>query len=111
MAKRDDAARARAQGPPAAPLRKVGKRRPLFGGAGGSARLLQLPQFPWCPVNRRPVASDAWCVDRGFLLVDDDPSVIRGLWRMLRRCRPDFQISTAGSAFRDGPRSARRARL
>jgi DNA-binding response OmpR family regulator len=34
-----------------------------------------------------------------ILLVDDDPSVIRGLWRILRRCRPDFQINTAGSAF------------
>lgn len=34
-----------------------------------------------------------------ILLVDDDPSVIRGLWRMLRRCRPNFQINTAGSAL------------
>jgi DNA-binding NtrC family response regulator len=32
------------------------------------------------------------------LLVDDDPTVIRGLWRMLRRCRPNFHINTAGSA-------------
>jgi DNA-binding NtrC family response regulator len=31
------------------------------------------------------------------LLVDDDPSVIRALWRMLRRCRPNFQINTAAS--------------
>ena len=34
-----------------------------------------------------------------ILLVDDDPSVIRGLWRMLRQCRPHFKINTAGSAF------------
>jgi DNA-binding response OmpR family regulator len=34
-----------------------------------------------------------------ILLVDDDPTVIRGLWRMLRKCRPDFQINTAGSVF------------
>jgi DNA-binding NarL/FixJ family response regulator len=34
-----------------------------------------------------------------ILLVDDDPSVIRGLWRMLRHARPHFQINTAGSAF------------
>jgi CheY-like chemotaxis protein len=33
-----------------------------------------------------------------ILLVDDDPSVIRGLWRMLRSCRPHFQINTAASA-------------
>jgi CheY-like chemotaxis protein len=32
------------------------------------------------------------------LLVDDDPSVIRGLWRILRSCRPDFQVNTAASA-------------
>jgi len=31
-------------------------------------------------------------------LVDDDPSVIRGLWRTLHRARPDLQINTAGSA-------------
>lgn len=32
-----------------------------------------------------------------ILLVDDDPDIIRGLWRMLRVCRPDLQINTAGS--------------
>jgi DNA-binding NarL/FixJ family response regulator len=32
-----------------------------------------------------------------ILVVDDDPSVIRGLWRMLRNCRPELQINTAGS--------------
>jgi two-component system response regulator PilR (NtrC family) len=33
-----------------------------------------------------------------ILLVDDDPTVVRGLWRILRRYRPQFQINTAGSA-------------
>jgi len=33
-----------------------------------------------------------------ILLVDDDPSVIRGLWRILRRWRPELQINTAGNA-------------
>jgi len=33
-----------------------------------------------------------------ILLVDDDPGVIRGLWRMLRHCQPNLQINTAGSA-------------
>jgi DNA-binding NarL/FixJ family response regulator len=33
-----------------------------------------------------------------ILLVDDDPTVIRALWRILRRYRPQFQINTAGSA-------------
>jgi DNA-binding NarL/FixJ family response regulator len=33
-----------------------------------------------------------------ILLVDDDPTVIRALWRILRRCRPQLQINTAGSA-------------
>ena len=33
-----------------------------------------------------------------ILLVDDDPGVIRGLWRLLRKCRPDFQVNTASSA-------------
>jgi len=32
------------------------------------------------------------------LLVDDDPSVVRGLWRALHRARPTLQINTAGSA-------------
>jgi len=30
--------------------------------------------------------------------VDDDPSVIRGLWRVLRKYRPEFQINTASGA-------------
>ena len=30
-----------------------------------------------------------------ILLVDDDPSVIRGLWRVLRLNRPEFHINTA----------------
>jgi len=33
-----------------------------------------------------------------ILLVDDDPSVIRGLWRVLRRHRPEFQVNTASGA-------------
>lgn len=33
-----------------------------------------------------------------ILLVDDDPGVIRALWRMLRLCQPNLQINTAGSA-------------
>jgi len=33
-----------------------------------------------------------------ILLVDDDPSVIRGLSRVLRRHRPEFQINTAPGA-------------
>jgi DNA-binding NtrC family response regulator len=32
------------------------------------------------------------------LLVDDDPSVVRGLWRALHRARPGLQINAAGSA-------------
>jgi len=33
-----------------------------------------------------------------ILLVDDDPSVIRGLWRVLRRQRPEFHVNTASNA-------------
>lgn len=33
-----------------------------------------------------------------ILLVDDDPAVIRGLWRVLRRLRPEYQVNTAASA-------------
>ena len=33
-----------------------------------------------------------------ILLVDDDPSVIRGLWRVLRKHRPEFQVNTASGA-------------
>jgi DNA-binding NarL/FixJ family response regulator len=33
-----------------------------------------------------------------ILLVDDDPLVIRGLWRVLRKHRPEFQINTASGA-------------
>ena len=32
-----------------------------------------------------------------ILLVDDDPSVIRGLWRLLRQNRPEFHINTAAN--------------
>jgi DNA-binding NarL/FixJ family response regulator len=32
------------------------------------------------------------------LLVDDDPSVIRGLWRVLRAHHPEFHINTASGA-------------
>jgi len=35
---------------------------------------------------------------RRILLVDDDPSVIRGLWRVIRKNRPDFQVNTASGA-------------
>ena len=30
--------------------------------------------------------------------MDDDPSVIRGLWRVLRAHRPEFHINTASGA-------------
>ena len=33
-----------------------------------------------------------------ILLVDDDPSVLRALWRLLQTCRPDFKINGASSA-------------
>lgn len=32
------------------------------------------------------------------LLVDDDPGVIRGLWRVIRHHRPEFQVNTAAGA-------------
>jgi DNA-binding NarL/FixJ family response regulator len=32
-----------------------------------------------------------------ILLVDDDPSVIRGLWRLLRQNRPEFHVNTAAN--------------
>jgi len=32
-----------------------------------------------------------------ILLVDDDPSVIRGLWRVLRQNRPEFHVNTAAN--------------
>ena len=59
------------------------------------ARLLQkshsmLPSEP--PISRV-------CLRRPrILLVDDDPSVIRGLWRVLRKHRPEFDINTASNA-------------
>ena len=34
-----------------------------------------------------------------ILLVDDDPAVIRGLWRMLRHARPEYQVNTAAGAL------------
>jgi CheY-like chemotaxis protein len=33
-----------------------------------------------------------------ILLVDDDPAVIRGLWRVLKRQRPEYQVNTAAGA-------------
>ena len=33
-----------------------------------------------------------------ILLVDDDPAVIRGLWRVLRRVCPEFQVNAAAGA-------------
>ncbi|MEO6600349.1 MAG: response regulator [Polyangiaceae bacterium] len=33
-----------------------------------------------------------------ILLVDDDPAVIRGLWRVLRRNCPQYQVNTAAGA-------------
>ena len=30
--------------------------------------------------------------------MDDDPGVIRGLWRMLRHARPEYQVNTAAGA-------------
>jgi DNA-binding NarL/FixJ family response regulator len=35
-----------------------------------------------------------------ILLVDDDPSVIRGLWRVLRAHRPELHVNTASDAAR-----------
>ena len=32
------------------------------------------------------------------LLVDDDPGVIRGLWRMLQQSRPEYQVNAASGA-------------
>jgi len=32
-----------------------------------------------------------------ILLVDDDPSVIRGLWRILRQNRPEYHVNTAAN--------------
>ncbi len=32
------------------------------------------------------------------LLVDDDPAVIRGLWRLLHQHRPEYQVNTAAGA-------------
>ena len=32
-----------------------------------------------------------------ILLVDDDPGVIRALWRLLRQARPDLVVNTASS--------------
>ena len=49
-----------------------------------------VPPPPSRTVPRRP----------RILLVDDDPSVIRGLLRMLRNCRPDFQVNTAENGGR-----------
>ena len=34
-----------------------------------------------------------------ILLVDDDPGVIRGLWRLLRQARPEYQVNTAAGAL------------
>jgi CheY-like chemotaxis protein len=33
-----------------------------------------------------------------ILLVDDDPSVIRALWRVIRKHRPEFHVNTASGA-------------
>ena len=33
-----------------------------------------------------------------LLLVDDDPTVIRAMWRVLRRHRPEYQVNTASGA-------------
>jgi DNA-binding NarL/FixJ family response regulator len=33
-----------------------------------------------------------------ILLVDDDPTVLRALWRLLKNSRPDFKINGASSA-------------
>jgi two-component system response regulator PilR (NtrC family) len=50
------------------------------------------------PSDRPPFSSAVPRRPR-ILLVDDDPSVIRALSRLLRGCRPNFQINTAGSAW------------
>ena len=31
--------------------------------------------------------------------MDDDPGVIRSLWRLLRNARPDYQVNTASGAL------------
>jgi len=33
-----------------------------------------------------------------ILLVDDDPTVLRALWRLLKNSRPDFKINSASGA-------------
>lgn len=49
-----------------------------------------LPSEPPCSrtILRRPK----------LLLVDDDPAVIRAVWRVLRRHRPEYQVNTASGA-------------
>ena len=61
----------------------------------GAAQLLQsksnmLPSEP--PVSRSSLRRPK------ILLVDDDPAVIRGLWRVLRRFCPEFQVNAAAGA-------------
>ena len=48
------------------------------------------------PIESAPI-SRAMLRRPRVLLVDDDPVVVRALWRMLRQCRPNFQINTAAS--------------
>jgi CheY-like chemotaxis protein len=44
-----------------------------------------------------PPASRAVLRRPRILLVDDDPTIVRGLLRMLRRCRPLLKVDTAAS--------------
>ncbi len=50
------------------------------------------------PPSDPPPLSGAALRRPRILLVDDDPSVLRGLWRMLKNSRPDFKINAASSA-------------
>jgi DNA-binding NarL/FixJ family response regulator len=48
--------------------------------------------------NSEPPCSRTVLRRHKILLVDDDPGVIRGLWRVLRRQRPEYQVNTAAGA-------------
>jgi DNA-binding NarL/FixJ family response regulator len=53
----------------------------------------------WCMLPSEPPPLSRAALRRPrVLLVDDDPSVLRALWRMLKNSRPDFRINGASSA-------------
>lgn len=60
------------------------------------ARLLQ--SFLTMSSSEPPVSRVYQRRPSRILLVDDDPSVIRGLWRVLRKNRPEFHVNTASDA-------------